>query len=332
MFGPVCGDETAEREISICNVGLLNNLEVTNVSLPACDDFEIVGNPFPTTISKDFCMPLTVRYTPTEVGDHACTLVIDSNDPDEPQVTLEATGSTPASSLSVAGDQTFPPTVIQSIGPGMSKRPLPITNTGICNVDVLAVAVTVNPAEYSISGLPPGLPITLGPGEQVGDGALEAVFEPLALDRDAIGEITVTYETDPITEATADEVVALCGEGVHTGARVLVTLDGTPMDEVKQIQLQRITANRNKGGKKGGLVDSIEVAKNLPLTSITPGVVCEPFQYHREYGTVSNPIQLLPGSYQVKVTAIVNGKRKRKTHGFDVETTDFNQTIEVQFN
>ncbi len=332
IFGPVCGDQTSEREISICNVAELNSLDVTSVSLPDCDDFELANSPFPATISHDFCIPLTVRYTPTEAGDHTCTLEIASNDPDDPLVSIDVSGSTPAGSVSVSEDQAFPPTVIQSIGPGMSQKPLVISNTGVCSVDINAVAVTDNPDEYSLSGLPPGLPTALGPGEQVGDGALEIVFEPLDLQREITGAVTVTWETDPITEATADEVVALCGEGVHTGARVLVTEDGVPLANVKQLQLQRINANRNKGGKKkGGLLDTLEVAKDLPLETIPNSGLCEPFQYHREYGTVSNPIQLLPGSYQVKATAIIDGKRTRKTVGFSVDTTDFNQTIVIDF-
>jgi hypothetical protein len=54
-------------------------------------------------------------------------------------------------------------------------------------------------------------------------------------------------------------------------------------------------------------------------------------QYHREYGTVSNPIQLLPGSYQVTVSATVNGKKQSLTIGFDVSTCTFNPNIIVQF-
>ena len=91
-------------------------------------------------------------------------------------------------------------------------------------------------------------------------------------------------------------------------------------------QLQRINANRNKN-----LLDTNDVAQNVPLQTVTPGGACTPFQFHREYGTVSNPIQLLPGSYQVTASAIVNGKRQSKTVGFDVSTCDFNPTITIDF-
>jgi hypothetical protein len=75
----------------------------------------------------------------------------------------------------------------------------------------------------------------------------------------------------------------------------------------------------------------VDVAKDVPLTTVTPAAPCTPFQFHREYGTVSNPIQLLPGSYQVTASVIVGGKRMRKTVGFDVGTCDFNPTIVINF-
>ena len=39
----------------------------------------------------------------------------------------------------------------------------------------------------------------------------------------------------------------------------------------------------------------------------------------------------LPGSYQVTASAIINGKRKSLTVGFDVSTCDFNPTVVVNF-
>ncbi|MDP3767396.1 MAG: hypothetical protein Q8S13_05230 [Dehalococcoidia bacterium] len=62
---------------------------------------------------------------------------------------------------------------------------------------------------------------------------------------------------------------------------------------------------------------------------MTPGAPCQAYQYHREYSTVGNPIQLLPGSYQVTAMAIVNGRREKRTVGFDVTTCDFNPSIVI---
>jgi hypothetical protein len=118
----------------------------------------------------------------------------------------------------------------------------------------------------------------------------------------------------------------LCGEGVSTGGRVLVMQGNIPVPKVEKIQLQRINANRNKDP-----LDTHDVIQDAPLVTIVPGAPCEPFQYHREYGTVSNPIQLLPGSYQVTVSAIINGKRKSRTVGFDVDTCTFNPQIVIKY-
>jgi hypothetical protein len=95
---------------------------------------------------------------------------------------------------------------------------------------------------------------------------------------------------------------------------------------VERLHLQRIQANRNRT-----LVDTVDNARDLPLQTVNPAGVCSPFQFHREYGTVSNPIQLAPGSYQVTATAVVDGKRQTKTVAFDVSTCDFNPTIVVEF-
>ncbi len=102
---------------------------------------------------------------------------------------------------------------------------------------------------------------------------------------------------------------------------MLVMHGGVPLAQVEQIHLQRINANRNKR----------DVAQNLPLVTAVPTAACGPFRYHREYGMVSNRIQLLPRSYQVTASAIINGKHKSLSMGFDVSTCDFNPTIVVNF-
>ena len=152
------------------------------------------------------------------------------------------------------------------------------------------------------------------------------VFAPTVVDRDREATITVTYVSDPFSGATTSVTRKLCGEGVYTGARVLVTQGGIPLVKVEKIHLQRINANRNKDR-----LDSQDQAMNLLLTTVTPAPPCGVFQYHREYGTVSNPIQLLPGSYQVTVQALINGKRQSKSVGFDVSTCDFNPNVVVDF-
>jgi len=324
-FGDVCAGITAEKTISVCNTGACD-LHVTSVAFsPACPDFTLINNPFPATVSHDSCLDVVIRFTPTSAGPKSCTLAIMGDDPNTPLKTLTVTANTPLPSIDVSDDLGFPPTVIQSVGACTTPEPFPISNKGTCNLNVTNISVTNNAAEFSLSAVP-SFPIILQPGHVAGDGALATVFGPANLDRARTGTLSVTWVADPITGATQSTTRALCGEGVRTGARVLVTAGGVPLSSVTKIQLQRINANRNKV-----LLDTNDVARNVPLQTVMQPPPCGSFQFHREYGTVGNPIQLLPGSYQVTVQATVNGKKVSKTVGFDVNTCGFNPTIVVAF-
>ncbi len=324
-FGDVCAGSQAEKIVNVCNVGACN-LDVTSVALdPACMDFTLVSSPFPAAVSPDSCQDVTIRFTPTSAGPKSCTLQIDTDDPDMPVITRTVTASTPVPMIDVPPDVGFPPTVIQSVGACTTGLPFPVSNTGTCNLRITDFAISDNPGEFSLSGLP-SFPIILEPGHIAGDGALDTVFAPDTVARERAGEVTVTYVSDPITNATTSITRALCGEGSRTGARVLVMAGGIPLPEVKSIKLQRLGANRN-----GNRLDTVDQAHNLPLQTVVPVAPCGGFQYHREYGTAGNPIQLAPGSYQVTVMARVNGRNLKKTVGFDVGTCDFNPTIVVDF-
>ncbi len=331
-FGDVCTGAAAERSISVCNVGP-TNLNVTGVAFnPACSDFTLVNNPFPAIVSPDSCVDVTVRFTPTTAGPKSCSLVITSNDPDTPSITQTVTANTPAASIDVPPNLSFLPEVIQSAGVCTTAKPFPVSNTGTCNLTINSIAMTggANQADFSFSGLP-SFPIILQAGHVAGEGNLKSVFAPTApLDRDKLGTLTVTYISDPILGTTTNVTRDLCGEAVLTGARVLVRQGGVPLATVEKIQLQRINANRNKK-----VLDTNDVVQNATLQTVPasgPGGVCAGFQFHREYGTVDNPIQLLPGSYQVTASAILSdGKRHSKSVGFNVDTCDFNPTIMIDF-
>ncbi len=324
-FGDVCAGVLAEKPVSVCNVGACD-LSVTSVSLNAgCTDFTLVNNPFPATVSHDSCQQVVIRFTPTSVGPKTCTLTIQTDDPDQPVINLPVTGNVPVPMIDVPPDQSFPPTVNQTVGACTTPEPFPVSNTGTCPLTITSFEVTNNQAEYSLSGLP-SFPIILEPGHIAGDGDLATVFGPDQIGRERQGSLKVTYLSDPITMATTDVTRAMCGEGVNTGARVLVTAGGIPVPEVESIKIQRINANRNKSQ-----LDTIDQSRNLALVTVIPTAPCTPFQYHKEYGTVSNPIQLLPGSYQVTAVIRLNGHRVKKSVGFDVNTCGFNPTITINF-
>jgi hypothetical protein len=168
---------------------------------------------------------------------------------------------------------------------------------------------------------------TVEPGHTVGEGDLNAVFGATALARERTADVTVTFVSDPTSGTTSTQTAKLCGEGVHTGARVLVTQGGVPMPKVHEIELKRL------GGGWFGFAKEVDEVKNALLQTLTatPGTACASFQFHKEYGAVTDAEQLVPGVYQLKVEAIVAGKEVRKKTFFQVGTCGFNGTIVVDF-
>jgi hypothetical protein len=326
-FGDVCAGAVAEKRVSICNVGACN-LNVSSVAfVGACPNFTLVNNPFPAAVSPDFCLDALVRFTPTVCGSaQQCTLRIITDDPNALINDVTVTANTPCASIDVPPDVCFPPTVIQSVGACSSLEPFPISNTGTCPLTITSITLGgANPGAYELVGLP-SFPIILQAGHIVGEGDFKVGFIPTELARDTLATISVTYESDPVTHATTTVTRTLNGEGVRTGARVLVldSTTGVPVALVDRIMIQRINANRNKP-----ILNTVDNAMNLPVTTVTPAPPCAPFQYHREYSTESNPVQLLPGSYQITATATINGKKRTKAIGFDVQTCTFNPNIVI---
>jgi hypothetical protein len=330
-FGTVClGGPSAQQVINICNVGgcPLHVFAITFATNVACVDFSLVNPPLlPVTVAPGSCLPVTIAFTPTSCGQKSCTLIIGSDDPVHFVSLVPVTANLPCPAIDVPQGLCFPPTVIQSIGKCSTALPFPISNKDTnCNLVITSISIVgTNASDFSFSGLP-SFPVVLLPGHQVGEGNLQVVFAPTILTRTESAAIAVTYISDPAQPATTTVFGLVTGEGVRTGARVLVTANGVAVTNVAKIQLNRINANRNKN-----LLDTQDVVQNAILTTVIPGFPCQPFQYQREYGTVSNPIQLLPGSYQVTVSVVINGKRQSKTVGFNLNTCDFNPNINVQF-
>jgi Abnormal spindle-like microcephaly-assoc'd, ASPM-SPD-2-Hydin len=323
-FGDVCATTTAERTLSICNDAICD-LPVTDVSLGNCPDFKLIDNPFPASITRDSCRNLTLRFTPTSAGPKFCTLTIKSADPDTPVIKKDVTANTPAPLLEISPDEVFAPAVVQTSGACRSLQPFPISNKGTCDAVIKSVSIGgVNSIDFSFVGLP-SLPIILQPGQSVADAALQMLFTPAAIDRDRHGTLALTYISDPFTGATTTLIRDLCGEGVATGARILVTVEGVPVPFVEKLEVQRVT-----GDKENPQIGTVDASTNVPLQTIVLGV-CGPLKYHKEYGTIGNPIQLSPASYQVTATVLIDGKPKTLTVPFEVASCGFNSTVVVAF-
>jgi hypothetical protein len=320
-FGNVCSGDLAEKVINICNVGG-DDLNVTSVAfIMSCDDFAIINNIFPATVLPGHCLPLTVRYTPTEAGPHTCTMRIASNDPDENPLDLAWTGNTPGVSLDVQDVPAFDPTVLVTIGDCEMSAPLNITNNGACPIYIKDVMITPPGAHFVDFVLVnrPAVPIMLNPGEALGDGILQVHFQPHQVERAIVGTLKVKYQSDsPMIGDETTITRTFCGEGVKTGARLVVKHNGVPIPTVDRIWLTKI---ESLGPPL--LLTTVETVLNKPLIKVPATPPCPAFSFHREWGGITNPIQLAPGSYLIEVRATINGQQETQKLTFTVNTCDF---------
>jgi hypothetical protein len=322
-FGNVCAGVVQDETFKVCNLPVAGTcqLNVTNVSLNAgCKDFTIISNPFPEYLGAEVCGNVVVQFTPTSDGTKTCNLIVTSSDPATPIDVVPLTGTTPIPSISLSTALAFPP-VVEGNGKCAVTQPFPVRNTGICPLTVTGVTLgPPNPEDYALNDLPNQTNV-IPPGGALSQGGFGVRFQPVELNRNVDSAVDVTYISDPILGTKTTLARNLCGEGVFVGARVLVTLGGVPVSTVDRIQLIQVSTNT--------VIDNVV---NATLKTITPKIAkCAPFQFQREYGTVSDPKALAPGTYQVKVTLTIAGKQQVKTVTFTDNSCGFAHPVVVAF-
>lgn len=230
-FGELCiGDRKADT-IEVCNTGKCN-LTVTGVALvpgmggDGCDDLTIINPPaLPLTISKDFCFNFEVEFTPDDLIDPDCSLVITTDDPDTPTITFPITATVGEPNIvldppNLDGIYAFPATVADP-APGslgcFSDKTLVIRNNGTCPLVISGIGAT---SPFSVIA-PIVFPITLPVGEETLKVTVR--FDPTSAGSasspdEVTGTLTV-MSNDPQGDATG----GLCGEPVgQSGVRELV--------------------------------------------------------------------------------------------------------------
>ncbi len=336
----VCAGSTPPTQtLKVNNTGPCNlNVASAVISCPVTatnpgglPQFALV-NPgeFPATISADSSLDVGVNFTPTAAGPQTCTLIITSNDPVNPASDIPLTGTTPLGSalLTVPAGITFPPTLIQQTAACPVQMGIPVTDGGACPVQINAVTLTQtsSPPDYSLTGLP-GLPVTVPAGGQLGSGDLDLVFEPFTLARESTGTVNVTFVNDPITGTTSTDQVPFCGEAVHRGLRVLVTLGGVPVPTVESIELQSAFGPQQPNGDWF----TKETIKHAALQTITGTAPCPSFQFHTEFGGISNPRSLKAGTYRVRVRLKIGKKTKTKVVRAVMDECTFTPNVIVAY-
>ena len=326
-----CSGTTPPQTVTIDNVGTCT-LNVTSAVI-SCADFTLVNPPaFPLPISPDSGVGLTVAFTPTSAGPKSCTLTITSDTGGTPGTltTVPLTGNTAlgSASLTFPTGLTFPPTVIQTKAVCSATLGVPIANSGACPVQINSVGLTqtsVSPPglDYSVTGLPT-LPLSVPAGGELGAGDLDLVFAPFAIGQFSTGTVDVTYVNDPITGTTATTHVPFCGEGVRRGLRVLVTQGGSPVSNVKRIELQEAFGPEQQFG-----IFTLKTIKNAALQTVTGTPPCPTFSYHGDFGDLGDPHQLKDGTYRVKV--ILKGVKKPRIVRINLDACSFTPDVVVAF-
>ena len=316
-FGIQCAEDQQDRmkTVHVCNAGTCP-LNIASVAITGTD-FTLEGvPPLPTTLQPGACFDFTVKFTPTSIGPKSETYTITSDDPVNPTINCIVTGETVASSVGVPARIAFQPTVISTVGHCPNDEPLVIVDTGICNVRVTTVTLSgVNADSFALVGLPTAVdPLTITPGEQLGDGNLKVRFAPsqMITERFHSAQVNVGFISDPFSLEETTVTVPLMGESVQTGFRMLVRAGGVPVSNV--LKMTASVKGKSAGGKKS--------SQNLKVTKATLRTVTAPdpfaddlsFQYHAEFGGLTNSTQLPTGEVLMKVQ-IQLGKKEGHPDG-----------------
>jgi hypothetical protein len=244
-FGELCIGDSVSEILQVCNTGKCD-LTVTGAELvgPDCDDLTLVSptpDDLPLVISPDFCFEFVVKFEPDDDVPPDCSLEIETDDPDEPTITVPITATVGNSDLvldpaDLTGLYAFPATVEDPNGDlgCYSDRMLVARNVGTCPLVIDDMSAT---APFSVIA-PTEFPITLPPGEETLDVTIRlaptsgggSVISP----DDVTGTFTVV-SNDP----GGDETAGLCGEVAQSGIRILmVDFSDTPINGVDMLTLQ----------------------------------------------------------------------------------------------
>lgn len=191
-FRDACVGETVRAPMLVCNTSP-GDLIVSAIT-SSNPQFSVVppSGGFPITVSHDFCFPVQIAFTPTSPGPKSSDLVITSNDPSFPGLTVTATANVgqPTAVTMIADTGNFGelcpnPTLFKDLD-------LTINNSGSCPLLVTGITSSL-PAEFEA---PQTLtfPVKVAPGDSV---AVPIRFHPTSAGPKAA---TITVATnDPVT-------------------------------------------------------------------------------------------------------------------------------------
>jgi Abnormal spindle-like microcephaly-assoc'd, ASPM-SPD-2-Hydin/Kelch motif len=193
-FGTVCGSPRF-LTLRVFNVGNADLIVDSVAWIAGSTAFSVLPNPAtPLTIAPGSQVDFTVEFSPTAPGSESATIRIVSNDPNEPNFDVTASGSLGNGALEVivpdSGD--FGQVCVGSF----RELSLTLHNNGPCNLTVFSI--TSSSAEFQ----PPTVlsyPLVIGVGDSI---EVPIRFAPSAIGP-AAGQITIASD-DPDSPAIVD--------------------------------------------------------------------------------------------------------------------------------
>ena len=107
VLGDVCVGSTGTATLDVCNTGTSNLVVQTITSSDPQFTVATPSSVYPVTVSPDFCFPFKVQFTPTSTGPKSAVLTIPSNDPANPSITVQATGTGTQQKIAITGSAAF---------------------------------------------------------------------------------------------------------------------------------------------------------------------------------------------------------------------------------
>jgi hypothetical protein len=169
-FGTLTVGDSQTTDVTILNMGEAD-LTIESISDPG-DPFHLGNVPdLPAVIAGGRSVSFTVTFAPTQSGEFHSALMVTSDDPDEPKISVSPSGA----ALSAGNIEVRPLNIdFQLVGTGdSSSQEVTISNTG--DVDLTVETISDPGLPFGLVGLPI-LPVVI-PG--AGSVTFEAVFSPV---------------------------------------------------------------------------------------------------------------------------------------------------------
>lgn len=181
--GVVCPGGNSDQQLTVTNTGTapltISDISIAAGSSPGLSVLPIPG--LPQTLPVGGHLDFTVRFAPSGSfgGPIAGNVVVTTDDPINPTVTVPIAGSVGQATLSVGSNALdFGGVATDNrTSPHAASLPVTLSNTGNCALTVTSLAITGPAAgDYSVVGAP-ALPLTIGSGATV---TLTVQFNPTA--------------------------------------------------------------------------------------------------------------------------------------------------------